>query len=297
MTKPDRVLIIGATGRLGGTVARRLVAQGTPVRALARDPSRVRIPGVEAVRGDLLDAPSLRAAMEGVTQVFTSANSFMGKGASSPTRVDLAGYQNVVAAARDSGVSRLVHISAYGLTADTPVDYFRVKFQIDQAIMAGGVPWVLLRASAFMDIWVDVLAGGVAKNGTATVFGDGTKVSNYIAIEDVADYVVRVLARPEIRNEVIDLGGPSTLSDLAFAELVGRHAGRAVRIRRIPVAVLRAGAVLLRPFNEVAARLMAMGAWSATRDRRLDHWRAAAERFGVAPLTVEAFLQNADGGE
>ena len=58
----------------------------------------------------------------------------------------------------------------------------------------------------------------------------------------------------------------------------------------MPLTVLRIGARLMRPFDELTARFMAMGAWAARQDRRLDHWAEAATRFGVQPVTAEAFF-------
>jgi NADH dehydrogenase len=257
---------------------------------MVRDPARFSIPGVEVVQGDLRDPASLRAAVQGVSQILTTANSFMGRGATSPTKVDVPGYTALVAAAREAGVQRIVHTSAYGISPDNPVDYFRVKARVDDVIRSSGVPWVLLKPSAFMDIWVDVVGGSIAKDGTATVFGDGSRVSRYIAVDDVAEYAVRVLERPEIRNEVIDLGGPSVLSAVEFAGVLGRHSGRPVRIKHMPLVVLRVLPPLIRPFNELTARFMAMGHWAATTDNRMDHWQAAAERFGMTPMSVEEWL-------
>jgi uncharacterized protein YbjT (DUF2867 family) len=283
-------LVVGATGTLGGNVTRRLVAKGHTVRAMVRNPSRLTVPGVEVVQGDLRDPASLRAAVQGVSQVLSTANSFMGKGATSPTRVDVPGYTALAAAAREAGVGRIVHTSAYGITADSPVDYFRVKFRVDEVIRASGVPWVLLKPSAFMDIWYDIVGGTIAKHGTATVFGEGQRVSNYIAVDDVAEYAVRVLERPEVRNEVIDLGSPSNISSVEFAGLIGKRLGRTVKLKHVPVPMLRYLPPLVRPFNELTARLMSMGYWSATTDNPMPHWRVAAERFGVEPLSVEGWL-------
>lgn len=284
------ILVVGATGMLGGNVTRRLVAAGLPVRAMVRDPARIGVPGVEVVRGDLRDPASLRSAVQGMGQVLTTANSFLGKGATSPTKVDVPGYTALVRAAREAGVERIVHVSAYGVAPGSPVDYFRVKAQVDQAIQQGGVPWVLLKPSAFMDIWYDVAAKDLAKKGTMQVFGDGTAVSNYIAVDDVAEFCVRVLAQPEIRNEVIDLGGPSNLSGLDFVAAIGRARGVTPKVAHVPLPVLRFLPPLLRPFNEFVARLMSMGYWTATTNNAMPHWRAAADRFGVAPLSVEAWL-------
>ena len=62
------VVVVGATGHLGGRVVHALVARGTPVRALVRDgtdPGPLLKQGVEIVRGNLLDPPSLDRALDG----------------------------------------------------------------------------------------------------------------------------------------------------------------------------------------------------------------------------------------
>ena len=82
----------------------------------------------------------------------------------------------------------------------------------------------MLRPTAFMDIWIDqILAKGIREKGVATIFGDGTSVANYIAVDDVAEFAVKILARPEIVNEAVDAGGPSNLSQNDLATLVERR--------------------------------------------------------------------------
>lgn len=294
MTPP--ILVVGASGLLGGAVARKLIARGAPVRGLTRDPARLQdlaARGAEVARGDLLAPDTLARACDGVQQVFSTANSFMGRGRSSPTRVDVPGYRNLLEACRRAGVARLVHTSAHGLSADSPVDFFRVKAAIDELIRASGLPWVLLRPSAFLDVWAGMLLADARAGRPVRLFGDGRRVANLIAVDDVAEFAVRVLEQPGIAGEAIDLGGPSTLSQADLTGLVERALGREVRRRHVPLPALRAGAVLLRPINELAARFMALGAWSAGGDRRLDHWTVAAERFGVQPMTADAFLERA----
>jgi nucleoside-diphosphate-sugar epimerase len=142
-----------------------------------------------------------------------------------------------------------------------------------------------------MDIWIDVvLAEGIRKNGTAIVFGDGRRTSSYIAVDDVADFAVRILAREEIRNEEVHVGGPSQVSYLELVSLLERSMGRTVRRKHVPLAVLRYAPILLRPFNELAARMMRLGYFAAMRDRTFADWRVTAERFGVTPRTVEAYV-------
>jgi len=291
---PERVLVVGATGQLGGVIARKLMAIGVPVRALGRNTQKLealKAAGAEIAAVDLRDLPKLTDACRGINQIVATANNFTGKGESSPTRVDLSAYQNLCAAARNVGVKRLVNVSFRGVDQFAPVDFFRVKWYIEDAIKRSGVPYVMLRPTAFMDIFVnEVLAPGIRKSGVTTIFGDGTAVANYIAIEDVAQFAVAILARPEVVNEAVEVGGPSNLSQNDFATLVERHLKSPGKRRHVPVIALKLLPPVVRPFNELTARLMTLGLYTATESKPFPGWKAPADRFGVMPRSVEAYL-------
>jgi uncharacterized protein YbjT (DUF2867 family) len=291
--KNARILVVGATGQLGQVIARKLVASGTPVRALARNAQALQaaVPGAEIAAVDMRDVPKLTDACRGIDQIVATANNNMGKGADSPSRIDLAAYQNLCAAVRNTGVRRLVYVSFRGVSQDAPVDIFRIKWYVEDAIRRSGVPHVMLRPTAFMEIWIDgIIAKNIREKGVATIFGDGTRVSNYIAVDDVADFAVKILARPEIVNEVVDAGGPSNLSQHDIATLVERRLKSSGKRRHIPVAAMRLLAPIVRPFDEVAARLMTLGLYSATCSEPFPGWKASADRFGLTPRTVEEYV-------
>lgn len=290
----SRVLVVGATGLLGRVIVRQLSAAGARVRALGRRKDILaQLPrDAEIAAVDLRDVSALTEACRGVEQIVATANNNMGKGADSPTRIDLSCYQNLCAAARNTGVRRLVYLSYRGVDQDAPVDIFRVKWYIEDAIRRSGVAHVMLRPTAFMDIWIDeILAKGIREKGATPIFGDGTSVANYIAVEDVAAFAVQILARPEIVNEAIDVGGPSNISLNDLATLVERRLKSSGKRRHVPVAAMRLLPPLIRPFNEVTARLMTLGLYSATRSEPFPGWKAAADRFGVSPRTVESYVE------
>ena len=291
--KNSRVLVVGATGQLGRVIARKLVASGTPVRALARDARALAAaaPGAETAAVDMRDVPKLTDACRGVDQIVATANNHLGKGTHSPSRIDLAAYQNLCAAARNTGVRRLVYVSLRGVSQDAPVDIFRIKWYIEDAIRRSGVPHVMLRPTAFMDTWIDgIIAKSIREKGVATIFGDGTRVSNYIAIDDVAEFAMKILARPEVVNEAVDAGGPSNMSQNDIATVVERQLKSSGKRRHIPVAAMRLLPPIVRPFNEVAARLMTLGLYSATCAEPFPAWRTSADRFGIRPRTVEEYV-------
>lgn len=155
---------------------------------------------------------------------------------------------------------------------------------VARKLVAAGV---MLRPTAFMDIWVDhLVAEPIRTKGVATIFGPGTAPANYIAVEDVAEFVVKILAREEVRNEVIEIGGPSTMSMNDVTTLVEKHLGRGGRRRHIPVFAMTLLPPVVRLFDEVTARMMTLGHF-ATRDRSFPGWKTAADRFGVRPRTIE----------
>jgi uncharacterized protein YbjT (DUF2867 family) len=292
MNEP-RVLVVGATGQLGGVIARQLIASGTKVRALARSRERLSplAPGAEIAPVDLRDLPRLTEACRGVDQIVATANNNMGKGPSSPSRIDLSAYQNLCAAARNTGVRRLIYVSYRGVAQDAPVDIFRIKWYVEDAIRRSGVPHVMLRPTAFMDVWIDgIMAKDIREKGAVMIFGDGNRVANYIAVEDVAKFAVAILSRADVVNEVVDAGGPSNLSQNDLATLVERRLKSSGKRRHVPVAALRLLPPIIRPFNEVAARLMTLGLYVATKSEPFPGWQASADRFGVAPRTVETYL-------
>jgi uncharacterized protein YbjT (DUF2867 family) len=288
------ILVVGASGQLGGVIARKLIASGMPIRALARNRQKLEPlaqAGAEIAAVDMLDLARLTEACRGVGQIIATANNFLGSGPTSPRRVDLTGYQNLCAAARNTGVRRLAYVSFRGATPDAPVDFFRLKWHIEDAIRRSQVPYVSLRPTAFMETWIDeILAAGIRKNGATRIFGDGTQVSNYIAVDDVAEFAVKILARAEVVKEVVELGGPSNTSLNDLATLVEKRLGVTPKRRHIPVIAMKVLAPVVKPFNEVTARLMAVGLYSATSSAPFPEWRKAAERFGVSPRTVEEYI-------
>ncbi len=291
----SRVLVVGATGQLGSAIARKLIAGGVKVRALARNQearSRSSRPTPSSRRSISATCRSSPRPAAASIRSSPRPTTTWARGRRVPARIDLSGYQNLCAAARNTGVRRLVYVSFKGVSQDAPVDIFRIKWYIEDAIRRSGVPHVMLRPTAFMDIWLDeILVKGIREKGRATIFGDGTNVANYIAVDDVAEFAVKILSRGEVVNEAVDAGGPSNMCQNDLAALLERQLKTSGKRRHVPVAALRLLPPIVRPFNEVAARLMTLGLYSATESTPFPGYRKSADRFGVAPRTVETYIE------
>lgn len=124
------ILMVGATGMLGGMITRQLLEQGQDVRILVRPGSNYQ-PLVEAgaqpVTGDLKDPASLREAVQGVDTVVTTANSAQRGGDDNVQSVDLEGNRNLVDAAKSAGVKQFVFTSAMGADEQSQVPFLQAK--------------------------------------------------------------------------------------------------------------------------------------------------------------------------
>jgi nucleoside-diphosphate-sugar epimerase len=115
-----KLLVTGATGKVGSRLARRLAERGHQVRGLVRDRSRAAELGeIELVEGDLLDAASLTAAVRGIGAVVHCAAFFRGATAEQAHAVNDVGTQHLAHAARTAAVKRFIFTSTglvYGAT-------------------------------------------------------------------------------------------------------------------------------------------------------------------------------------
>ena len=89
-------------------------------------------------------------------------------------------------------------------------------------------------------------------------------------------------------NEAIEIGGPSDVSLNHLATLVERRLGSSGKRRHVPVPAMKLLRPLVKPFNEVGARMVSLGLYAATQSTPFPGWKASADRFGVSPRTNRA---------
>jgi nucleoside-diphosphate-sugar epimerase len=231
------ILLTGASGFVGGYLAARLVAQGRRVRCLVRPSSNLtRLEalvthgegaGVELVLGDLTDAPSLRRATEGCTEVVHSAAMVSDWGTIAEIRAaNLTGTADLAAAAARSGVRRFVQISTtdvYGYpgTRGVTEDYTSSGFAnwysqtkreaeaaLDQVAATSALEVVMLRPATVYGPGSTEVIGEMARalrgRYLPSVRGDRA-VAGLVHVENLVDAVLLALSQPEAAGEAFNV--------------------------------------------------------------------------------------------
>jgi uncharacterized protein YbjT (DUF2867 family) len=208
------ILVTGSSGTIGSQVLAFLEGQGADIRALTRSPEKARFPeGVVAVKGDLSDIDSVRAALAGATTLFLLA----------PNAADeLTQAMLTLDAARSAGVKGIVYLSVFKGEAYADVPHFASKMTVERMIEAYALPATILRPAYFIQNDLrqkDALLGG-------GVYGMpvGTKGISMVDIRDIGEAGAKELLRRErastpLPRKVYELVGPDALTGETLAAL------------------------------------------------------------------------------
>jgi uncharacterized protein YbjT (DUF2867 family) len=289
-------LIVGGSGIFGRALVKRLAESGKKVRVMSRVPERcadlVR-PGVEVVKGDLLDEATLASACAGASSVVAAAHSLVGRGKYSSEAVDGEGTERLIATAKRSGVERLIYLSVHLASPEHSLDFWRTKARVESVLDASGLDTVTLRPTAYMDFHADKLIGEPIRRGKPVVlFGRGTQARNFVAADDVAALAQHLLDRPEIKSETIDVGGPEDLSSRDVVRTYEEHTGARARVVALPLGLARSVAVLSKPFHPGVSRVLRTVVMAETQPQPFDY-AALESRFGLRFRSLREWLASA----
>ena len=233
------ILVVGATGILGGMIIDRLVDNGRQVRALVRrtgDSASLEARGVETVIGDLGDPASLDAACQGAEIVITTANSAARGGDDNPESVEERGNCNLVDAARRANVRHFVFTSALGSDLASPAPFLRGKAVAERCLKESGLTYTILMPNLFMEIWCPNIVGGPVLGGRpVTLVGEGKRKHSMISMQDVASFAAAAAGNERASNRVLVLGGPEPVSWHDVVATYERLLGRPLEVRFVPM--------------------------------------------------------------
>jgi len=221
------IAITGATGQLGRLVVARLKARmpAAQLVALVRSPAKAADLGIAAREADYARPETLADALAGVDTLLLISSSEVGRRAVQ--------HRNVIGAARQAGVERIVYTSL--LHADTsPLNLAGEHLDTEAALKAAGIPYTVLRNGWYTENYTgsvkDALTGG-ALIGSA---GDG-RISS-AARADYADAAAAVISTRGHDGKTYELAGDEAYTLAELAAEISRQAGRTIPYKNLPEA-------------------------------------------------------------
>ncbi|MGX8904375.1 NAD(P)H-binding protein [Streptomyces netropsis] len=224
----SEILVTGATGNVGRQVVVQLLARGTAVRALVRDPESAGLPeGVKAVGGNLSESDTLEGALTGTDTVFLIWPFLTAEGA--PAVLE--------AIARHA--RRIVYLSSSGVNEDAerqtdPIN--QLHADMERLIEKSGLEWTVLRSNTIASNargWAEQI------RTTHVVRGPDIAATAVIHERDIAAVAVHALTDDGHAGAIHVLTGPQVLSRAEQVHTIGEAIGRPTRFEKVPVQVAR----------------------------------------------------------
>jgi uncharacterized protein YbjT (DUF2867 family) len=250
------ILVIGASGFVGGYLARQLLADGYSVRCLARNPDKVKDladSGCEIVQGDITDLSSVQHALQSMDAVYISIHTLAPQHARTAEQgfmnIEQNGLQNVVEGCKLNNVRRLIYVTSLGIAADTKDAWTRGRWKIQEYLLNSGLNVTVIQPGMIVGIGGQgfnmVLAN--AQKSTAFVIGNGRNKFRCIAIDDLTYNLIGVLDEPKAFGQCYEVGSDDILTSDQLIDVAAEVTGhRRPKKIHIPLPLLRFAAPLIQ---------------------------------------------------
>ena len=241
------ILVTGATGNIGSHIIPQLLKAGANVRALVRDVKKAEElsnSGVILFEGDFSNQEALNEAAFG-------ADSIMAITPAGPDAVTQG--EALLKAARNSGSPHYVRLSAIGAASDAPTENGRFHYQTDEAVVASGLTYTILRPHFFMqNLFMSVET--IRADGTM-YWGMGNGKLGMIDVRDIADAFANILLNGGHENTIYTPTGPASISFSDIADIISNGTGN--KVEYVPVSIEAVGdAILKAGWGEWGAQVM-----------------------------------------
>jgi uncharacterized protein YbjT (DUF2867 family) len=258
-----KVLLLGGTGFVGRSVCERLLERDTSMRLtvatrrLAHAKSVQFLPTVDPVECDVHDDAQLAHLVAGHDAVVNLIAILHGS-ASDFERVHVRLARRLAAACSTAGVTRLVHVSALGVSADAPSNYLRSKAEAETILRAAQLELSVLRPSVIFgagDSFLNLFAALQAVFPVMPLTGVEARFQP-VWVEDVSEALLRCLERRESIGQTYECAGPQVFTLGELVKIAGRLCGHERRLVALPESIgnLQATAMELMPGTPLMSR-------------------------------------------
>jgi NADH dehydrogenase len=239
-----KVFVAGATGFVGRHIAKKLVAHGHSVIALAHKRSDEVLKGaaVEKKEGSILDLNSLRAATKGAEASVNAVGIIREVKGKTFDAIHRQGVENLITAAKEDGIRRFIHISALGVDTGIDTAYFRTKEAGEKALMDSGLDWTIFRPAMIVgrgDGFSTEMLSLMKKGPFIPVIGKGDYKLQMVYIEDGAECVAKALQMPETIGQTYCLGGPDIMTMNEILDFLAGWKGIKKPKIHVPLSIMR----------------------------------------------------------
>ncbi len=291
------ILVIGATGYIGGRLVPRLLRGGHRVRCLVRNPLKTRArdwPGAEVVRGNVLEESSLPPAFEGIDIAYYLVHSMADKDGDFG-ELDRAAARNTVGCARGAGVERLIYLGGLGRREKETSDHLGSRHEVGDVLRAGGVPVTEFRAAA-------IIGSGSASFEIVHHLVNRLPVmicpswvrtrTQPIGVADVLAYLVEAAENPASSGKVIDIGGPDIVTYGEMMDTTAHVLGLKRHIVYVPFLTPRLSSYWVSLFTPVPYRMARLLAESLRQETVCEN-DLARRLFDIEPEPFRQTVVNA----
>ncbi len=244
------VLVTGASGFVGRHLCAYLLQQGHRVIGLSRS-AGAELPGVEWVQGDVATGAGLAEAMTHAQAVIHLVGIIRERGEQVTfERVHVEGTRNVVSAALDADLERVVHMSALGAQEGADSRYFDTKARAERIVRESGLRYTIHRPSLIFgqgdEFFGDTLKDLVTSAPIIPQIGDGHFPFRPIWVGDVARAFEQSLTRSAADGKTFDLVGPTEYTFRELLELMKRTLRSRKPIVPVPLPLMRLAVPMLQ---------------------------------------------------
>jgi len=292
-----QVFVTGSTGFVGNHVLNTLLDRGHQVRVLVRPGSEYKLKQpdkVEVITGDVTESADLIQGMKGCDAAIHLVGIIRAFPSQDITfeRLHTEATANVIEAAKETEVPRLLHMSALGASEDGSTPYLRTKFAAEELVRQSGLNYAIFRPSLIFGRGGEAIKmfGDMVKKYVVPIIGDGQYRFQPVSVNTVAQGFEKALDPETAKDQTLDVGGPDNVTFDEIMDTLARVMGKSIVKIHMPVLPLRLATSALQhaPGYPLTTDQITMLLEGSTCDEKPFY-----ELLGLSPIPLEQILREA----